>query len=201
MIDSQADKATLRQYFRAQRAVIPTVQREAAGIYATQQLIKHACFTDHQTFGCYVPFGAEFDTWPIIHAILHANKRCYLPVLDTLPKTMHFVRYDHNALLHKNTHGILEPAQPINSGAEIAITDLSVIIMPLLAFDRAGHRLGLGAGYYDKALSFLKNNVLFKTKPFLLGVAFACQEADSLPHDPWDIPLNAILTENGFIYC
>lgn len=198
MIDNQFDKAALRRYFRAQRTAVQIAEREAAGVFAAQQFSTHALFQAHQMFGCYVPFGAEFDTWPIIHTILQANKHCYFPVLDTLPKTMHFLRYTEDSVLEKNEHGILEPKA---STEEITINELSVIIMPLLAFDRAGHRLGLGAGYYDKALSFLNNKPHSQHKPFLLGVAFACQEAEKLPHDPWDIPLHAVLTENGFINC
>ena len=86
--------------------------------------------------------------------------------------------------------------QPAASAEVIALASLDVILMPLLGFDRAGTRLGSGAGYYDRALA---SRGARAAAPLLVGVAFALQEFDQLPHDSWDVPLDAVVTENGWL--
>ena len=69
--------------------------------------------------------------------------------------------------------------------------------MPLVAFDRCGNRIGMGAGYYDRALQSLEYQT--STRPFLLGVAHHFQELESIEARSWDVPLDAILTDQEFI--
>ena len=66
--------------------------------------------------------------------------------------------------------------------------------MPLVGFDLNGYRLGMGGGFYDTSLAYLRRRSAWK-KPFLMGIAYECQKVETLPRDPWDIPLDAVLTE------
>jgi 5-formyltetrahydrofolate cyclo-ligase len=66
----------------------------------------------------------------------------------------------------------------------------------LVGFDHQGHRLGMGGGYYDATLAYLTRRRVWK-KPLLIGVGFECQRVERLPHDPWDAPLDAALTEHN----
>ena len=93
--------------------------------------------------------------------------------------------------MQKNRFGIPEPA----SGAFCDPVHLEIVLTPLVAFSTNGMRLGMGAGYYDRAFQFLRKDP--EAGPWLVGVAYALQQVDSLPADPWDVPLAAILTERG----
>jgi 5-formyltetrahydrofolate cyclo-ligase len=69
------------------------------------------------------------------------------------------------------------------------------VLLPLLGFDAAGTRLGMGGGYYDRSFAFRQGRA---APPLLVGVGFACQELPALAPEPWDVPLDALLTERGF---
>lgn len=73
---------------------------------------------------------------------------------------------------------------------------LDFLVVPLVGFDDQGRRLGMGGGYYDATLAFLRRRRIWH-KPYLIGLAFECQRVAEIPSEPWDIRLNAILTEKG----
>lgn len=117
-----------------------------------------------------------------------------MPVIND-KKTLTFVCYQLNDVLTKNRYGILEPTSTLN---KIDVKLLDIIILPLLAFDRAGHRLGTGGGYYDKTFAFIQTCPPAQKKPYLIGLGYAIQKAPTLSHEAWDICLDAVLTEQGF---
>jgi len=80
-------------------------------------------------------------------------------------------------------------------GPEAAELDPDTMLVPLSAFDAVGHRIGYGGGYYDRAIHRLQQKGL---DPTLIGVAFDCQEVASVPAEPHDVALDAVLTESGF---
>ena len=75
---------------------------------------------------------------------------------------------------------------------------MDIIFVPLVAFDRNGNRLGMGGGFYDRALAFTQNSTNL-SRPLLLGLAHHFQEVERLTSKKWDIPLNGILTDQEFI--
>lgn len=96
--------------------------------------------------------------------------------------------------LVNNRYGILEPSTKyIKPTAQ-----LDIILMPLVGFDRLGNRLGMGGGYYDRALAF-KRRQAWRKKPLLIGLAFDGQEIQQLAAQPWDIPMDAVATPTRFI--
>ena len=109
---------------------------------------------------------------------------------------MDFVRYQPGELLRLNRFNISEPA----SAAHIALVEqLDLMLVPLIAFDRTGHRLGMGKGYYDTALASYRTQRVFQGRPFLCGIGHTCQEVPAIPPDPWDLRLDAVLTEREWI--
>lgn len=134
----------------------------------------------------------------IIEKTWQARKKCYLPVVVTLSenKALQFFEYEKNDKLISNRYGILEP--DISEKSPFPAEKLDLILLPLIGFDRQFHRLGTGGGYYDKTLSFLLSEPPAHS-PVLIGLAYACQSIDSLPVDPWDVPLDGILTEKFFV--
>lgn len=156
-------------------------------------LIKEDIFTQSRHIACYHAFKSEFATQPIIEAIWQAEKVCYLPVL-TESKSLKFVRYDQHDELQPNQYAIPEP---VNLDVTVSPDKLDLVILPLVAFDSTGMRLGTGGGYYDRTFAFLHTKQ--GHVPFMLGLAYSSQQAESISAEPWDINMDAVLTEKALL--
>ncbi len=133
----------------------------------------------------------------MIELIWSQNKKCYLPVLlEDKERELGFVRYEKNDELSRNRYSILEPK---NMTELWQPEKLDIVLAPLIAFDKRGHRLGTGGGYYDHTFAFLKAQ--YHKHPHMLGLAYAAQEVDLLVHDPWDVSMQGIVTELGYVEC
>ncbi len=102
---------------------------------------------------------------------------------------------DHDQLSLINRHGIPEPSV----SETVPARSLSVVFVPLLGFDAAGTRLGSGAGYYDRAFAFRRRRHSWH-RPLLIGLAFRCQRLDHIEPGRHDVPLDAVVTEDGVEY-
>lgn len=131
--------------------------------------------------GIYLPINNEVPTESLIQYFWDKNISCYLPVI-TPQQTLKFCKYEKNTYLTQNKYNILEPLHHISS------SKLDTIVIPLVAFDIKGNRIGMGKAYYDRTLINMKNI-------FLLGLGFEFQKYNEIPSDSWDIKLNGILTE------
>lgn len=114
------------------------------------------------------------------------GKFCYFPAI-TQEKTLLFLPATPKTPFENNRYGIAEPA--VSKDQARAIEELDLIIMPLVAFDDKGTRLGMGAGYYDKTLANHK-------KALLIGVAYEFQHTLYIEPQPWDVKLDAVVTQN-----
>lgn len=134
-----------------------------------------------------------FDGEPDLKPLLRANpfREFYVPVITRTEMAFALVRAD--TLLTPNFYGIDEPARP----ELIDPRSLDLVLTPLVAFDNAGTRVGVGAGYYDRCFAFLRQRRVW-FRPKLLGVAYELQRIDSIKANPWDVPLWGAVTENGF---
>lgn len=133
----------------------------------------------------YWPMRSEMDVRPLMFALMERGCRLCLPaILDK--QTIVFRELSRGAALIDMGFGTFGPGP---EAEELAPT---VMLMPLAAFDRRGHRIGYGAGYYDRAIARLA-----EARPRLLGVAFDCQEVDAVPDEPHDQKLDALLSESG----
>ena len=139
----------------------------------------------------YWPFRSEIDPRPLMQRFAKAGATLALPVTPAkgADAPLRFLRWDPEDLLHPSAFGVQEP-HPSKAAA-----DPDILLVPLLAFDRAGGRLGYGAGHYDRTLERLR-----AIKPVLaVGLAFAAQEVEAVPMDAHDQRLDAILTERGYL--
>lgn len=128
------------------------------------------------------PVRDEADPLALMKAIALRGHTLALPVV--MPRSeLAFVRWSFGDPTNLNRYGICEPATP----GELAEPD--VILVPLLAFDAEGHRLGYGGGYYDRALA--------RAKAVSIGIAYAGQEVERLPCESHDRRLDLIVTERG----
>lgn len=157
-------------------------------------MVSSPLFANAEHIACYLPQKHEFDTRPLIEIIWQQKKYCYLPRIKDDSRELNFLRHNKEDELQLNCYSILEP---IETSQQIPPEKLDLVIVPLLAFDRLGHRLGTGGGYYDHTFSFLKGQ--YVKHPTMLGLGYAAQEVEKLPHDPWDIFLQGIVTEQELI--
>ncbi|MHB1051811.1 MAG: 5-formyltetrahydrofolate cyclo-ligase [Thiobacillus sp.] len=178
-----------RQLKAARKTFSPTARRLAARA-SLRLALRHGLLLRAQRIGFYMPQGGEFDVHPLLNQALMMKRQCYLPILPQRGRIMRFGRVGRTTQMTKNRYGI---AEPVDARA-LRARQLDLLLMPLVGFDHQGHRLGMGGGYYDATLAYMRHRRSWR-KPRLVGVAYECQRVDKLPHDPWDMPLDAVLTE------
>jgi 5-formyltetrahydrofolate cyclo-ligase len=188
------NKSTLRRQLRAARSAIRPDQRRIAGRNATRLALRAGLLLRARRIGFYLPHNAEFDVTPLLNQALWMNRGCYLPVIPRRQaQPMRFGLVHDRHIMLANRYGIHEPQdlRPLRA------RQLDLLLVPLVGFDDAGYRLGMGGGYYDATLAYLGRRRHWK-KPFLVGIGYECQRVAQLPHDPWDRPLDAVLTEKRY---
>jgi 5-formyltetrahydrofolate cyclo-ligase len=184
------DKYTLRRQLKAARNAVSPILRRHAARAALRLALRHGLLLRAQRIGFYLPNGGEFDSHPLLNQALLMQRECYLPLVPRRGRVLRFGRIGRNTRMTTNRYGIAEPvdARPLRA------RQLDLLLMPLVGFDHQGYRLGMGGGYYDATLAFMHHRRLWR-KPRLVGIAYEGQRVEMLPHDPWDMPLDAVLTE------
>jgi 5-formyltetrahydrofolate cyclo-ligase len=137
----------------------------------------------------YWPMRDEIDPRPCLTALWTAGCRIALPTVPDDGQALIFREWEPDEELVPGPFGTSEPA------AEAEVVYPSLLLVPLLAFDRRGRRLGYGGGYYDRTLAALREWQTVQA----IGVAYAGQEIDAVPAGPHDALLNGVVTEAGFI--
>ena len=183
----------LRRMLRnARRALTPSEQRKAAqGVY--RQLAQHPLFRRAKHISLYLPTDGEIDPRLLLRAAQRRGKATYLPVLSAWPRTkMVFQRVRPGEKLLPNRFRILEPR--VNVRRQRQVWALDLVLLPLVGFDDAGGRLGMGGGFYDRSLAYLARRQHWR-KPTLLGLAHECQKVERLVQASWDVPLAGTVTD------
>ncbi|MFI9651097.1 5-formyltetrahydrofolate cyclo-ligase [Guyparkeria halopsychrophila] len=188
------DKATLRKALRSRRKALGGFPRFLAIRQLEARLERLTRGLSLTAVAAYCAFDGEpeLDGWLQRH-----RGQIWLP--RVLPD--HRLAFHHADPLtacsqrrmprqRTNRFGITESADPRQRG----INSLDALLIPLVGFDARGNRLGMGAGFYDRALAQRRGR-----RPLAIGVAFGCQEVEWLPVDPWDQPLDYIVTDTGVI--
>jgi 5-formyltetrahydrofolate cyclo-ligase len=184
------NKHKQRQEVKAKRASLNDEQRKAANHQITQRIIDSEIFKQSQKIACYMAIGAEVNLQEVIEVIFSSGKRCYLPLVrHDRPNYLYFVEYLQGDQLQPGNFGILEPA--FDPQKIIEPDDLDLVLLPLVAFDAEGNRLGTGGGYYDRTFAQV-------SRPLLIGVAYACQEVPQIEACPHDVKLHGVVTEKEF---
>ena len=111
---------------------------------------------------------------------------------------MCFVEWRSGADLEANRYGI--PEAVCTEDDLIAPADVDIVLLPLLGFDRQGHRIGYGGGYYDASFAFLRDRHE-PGRPLLVGVGYAAQQLDAIASEAWDVHLDYVATEKELIHC
>ncbi|UZE48401.1 5-formyltetrahydrofolate cyclo-ligase [Rhodopseudomonas sp. P2A-2r] len=179
-----ADKSSLRTAAIQRREALGVEQRAAAAQAMAAQKFPVAIKPGAIVSG-YWPIRAELDPLPLMRQLEAQGAQLALPVIMGREQPLIFRAWNADAQLLRGQFGIMEPSPQ----SPAVLPD--IVLVPLAAFDRLGHRIGYGAGHYDRTFE-----VLHAAKPIIaIGVAFAVQEIDTVPAEPHDVQLDYVLTE------
>lgn len=169
------------------RALTPEQQEQAAALMA-EHAVNFAPLANASRIALFLSVDGELNTRPLIAKLWQQKKQVYLPVLHPFAAgQLLFLRYTPETLLTPNKLRIPEP--PLDIRELITLDRLDVMMVPLVAFDSSGQRLGMGGGFYDRTLQNWRRHGFLP-----VGVAHDCQRVERLPAEAWDVPLPAVLT-------
>ena len=185
MSDSLSEtKSLLRQQYRKLRATLGDEMRASASRSICEELEKWTTFQQTETILAYMPIKNEVDLTPLLTR--HSEKRWVLPrIIPEEDHRMVFHPYDA-ARLVRHPFGMAEPSADLPTVPPEAI---ELVLVPGLAFDRHGWRLGYGGGYYDRFLIGFAG--------ISAGIVFRALLLDDLPHGEFDVPVQWVVTEDG----
>ena len=187
-----ATRPRLRLELRERRAALPPSERLAAADAVARRLADQPEARQPGYVGGYWAVGGELPLHAVQMRLAPGQAWCLPVVLDG--GSLGFAPWRAGDPLRTNRFGIPEP--DLETASLLDPADLSLVLVPLLGFDRAGHRLGMGGGYYDRSFAFRRGRA---APPLLVGVAYACQEVAALDAEPWDVDLDALATEREWL--
>ena len=193
-----AERSQRRLLLRTRRTDLTSTERGAAAQAVVQRLIAICAERDARSVGVYAAIDGELDCEPAAQELRRLDIETWYPVLDD--SGLRFRRWDGRAARVPGRHGITEP----RSGRTVRALELDVVIVPLVAFDTAGNRLGFGAGHYDRALG---DRALGEPRrpddlsPVTVGLAYDMQELPRWAPAAHDVAIDLVVTPTRSIRC
>ena len=185
-------KVPLRKHLRAQRRSLSAADHGYRSRLAAKAVAGLPMFRAGKRIALYLPFDRETDTGALIATARRRGVRLFVPVIvDRRHSRIRFYPLDH-----KTRRGVFGIAVPTSLARPLPSRWLNLIVVPLVGVDTAGRRLGMGGGFYDRALEFRRRRRHWRG-PHLVGFAFDCQRTDSSFAEPWDLRLDSLATESG----
>lgn len=182
---------SLRQQMRHRRRSLSLFEQHHAARLLRHRIAGRNLFHGAHHIAFYLPNDGEISLRPLLQHAWRLGKSCYLPVMHPLrPGHLLFVRVEPDTPLYRNRWGIWQPRP--RRAVMRAPWQLDLVLVPLVAFDERGGRMGMGKGYYDRCFAFRRGR---QGRPFLLGVAHEGQKvAAGIPAAPWDVFMDAVAT-------
>jgi len=178
----------IRTEVRQRRKNLTSKQQSLFALQAAERVATHPRIQAASTISVFLSFDGELDTAPLIKRLWQEGKQLCLPVLHPFTSgNLLFLRYNPDTPLVRNKLKILEPA--LDATQIVPLSQLDIILTPLVAFDSHGQRLGMGGGFYDRTLENWQDG-----GPYPIGLAHDCQQVDNLPVEHWDVPLPEVIT-------
>ena len=191
MVDLQEVKAHLRKTVLGRRDAMASGGRAASSRAILQKIVGLASYREARTVLAYAGFGSELQTDAFLHHTLNEGKRLLLPRVNRQKKLLDVYEVRDPARdLEAGTWGIREPRPDRCDPADPRAAEF--VLVPGVAFDRRGGRLGHGAGFYDRLLSGCVS-----PQAWLVAVAFETQTVEEVPMDEHDVPVDMVVTEKG----
>ncbi|MDE0941413.1 MAG: 5-formyltetrahydrofolate cyclo-ligase [Alphaproteobacteria bacterium] len=190
---STDQKATARKEARAKRQAVPAHVRKTAGAASAAYFLNAIPLTTNSIISAFWPLGDEFETQPLLHALAEAGHQLALPVVVGAHQPLCFRRWHPGDEMAVSSFGVSEPL----AGAEEVRPH--IVVVPFLAYNASGFRLGYGGGYYDRTLKALRQSGSHQQDLGVLavGLGFTAQAMEILPYDSYDEPLDWLISENG----
>ena len=185
------EKSELRRRLRRARAQLSGDERAAAE-REIGRLLKRRIKRGGR-IGVYWPMGSELRLDGFVRAAQKRGAKLYLPYIELRSRRMWFTPYPADGVKQERKRDRAKLHVPQFAGRKIRVHGLSLLLVPVVGIDREGYRLGQAGGYYDATLSAMKYRLQAKT----IGVGFACQLVDRLPHEAHDVPLDGFVSERG----
>ena len=181
-------KARLRAGMRARRAGLSPAELAAASAAVVRRLQSLPAMVEARRVAAYRAVRGEVP----LDGLLDGERRDTLTLPRVVGEDLEFVAWRDGWTFEPGAFGIPEPV----GGEVVAFADHDVVLVPLTAFDGGCHRLGQGGGFYDRALAAVAPGA---ARPVTVGVAHSFQQVGEVPRDPWDVPLDAVVTETGLV--
>jgi 5-formyltetrahydrofolate cyclo-ligase len=179
------NKKELRVAYLTKRKSCTKEMQQACSVEICKKIINSSVYQKSNRIGFYSVNQQEIDLTCLWQLSMEQGKISYFPIIAS-DQTLRFAPSTQTTLWFKNCYGIKEPHY--KEPDLITADELDLLILPLVAFDKHCHRLGMGLGYYDKTLA--------KNRPkMLIGAAYAFQYLRQIPVDPWDVNLDMVVTE------
>jgi 5-formyltetrahydrofolate cyclo-ligase len=177
---------------RAKRRALSATQQQRHSQGFLYLLRQQRCAQNAQRIAAYLAADGELDIRALFSSLRRQHKQLYLPVLRPHPQMKLWFAEDRGKM-SINRFGILEPVLTRNNVRPPWALD--IILVPLVAFDTQCNRIGMGGGFYDRTLAYLRHRKHWR-RPRLIGVAHECQKAEQLPTQDWDVPLDMVISES-----
>jgi 5-formyltetrahydrofolate cyclo-ligase len=185
-------KEKIRKHIRAQRRSLSAADHGYRSRLAAKAVAGLPMFRAGKRIALYLPFDRETYTSALIAAARRRGVRLFVPVIvDRRHSRIRFYPLDG-----KTRRGVFGIAVPSSLARPLPSRWLNLIVVPLVGVDTAGRRLGMGGGFYDRALEFRRRRRHW-AGPHLVGLAFDCQRTGSKFAEPWDLRLDSLATESG----
>jgi 5-formyltetrahydrofolate cyclo-ligase len=192
---TELGKRQLRQALRLRRRGLSSGAQRFAARQLALRAQRQPWYIRARSLVLYIAADGEIDPQILLRHALAQGKRVYLPQLRS-GNRLGFGEYRAGMRLRRNRFGIPEPLLR----RHLSLEKLDLVLLPLVAFDRRGNRLGMGGGFYDRTLAGLCSAYVSRANtPRLIGLAHAFQEVENLSSQSWDVPLNGILTNSGWL--
>jgi len=188
-MDVRQAKQALRRRITAWRDALPEAEREAESARLTKRVLALACYLEAGTVLCYFAVGSEPATADLVRAVLKDGKRLVMPRIAEGDLVLHRVA-DPASDLKAGVWGIREP---FPDRPRVAPADVDLFLLPGLAFDPDGGRLGYGRGYFDRTLA--------GTRGVKAALAFDGQVVEAVPRGPSDVAVDLVVTPSRLIRC
>lgn len=179
---------------RQRRRSLSKQQQQRAAVALYRNVVSSTLFRFSKRIAFSLARDGEISPHLLLKEAQRRGKFCYLPVMSRHGQDkLSFRRIEAGKKLYStNRFAIPEP----RFGSPCSARALSLVLMPLVAFDADGNRLGMGKGYYDHTFAFLRRAT--RQHPKLVGLAHECQRAEQLEVAAWDVPLHAIVTDKAW---
>ncbi len=194
---NESDRSALRKQLRERRAALSAGERIAASTALVEHLEAIPEFLTDPNIAGYWAVAGELPLAGIIGGLRARDQIYHLPIVADDAR-LRFASWRPGSAIVTNRYGIPEPAvAPVE---QLSADAMDVVLVPLLGFDRRGHRLGFGGGYYDRTFAFLRDAAR-PSKPLLVGIGYALQELADIEPREWDVRLDYVATERELVDC